>query len=328
MAESRAKIVAAFAAIYVVWGSTYLAIRYAIETMPPFLMAGTRFVIAGAMLYAWAAIRERARPTRRQWVNTAIIGTLLLTVGNGAVSWAEQHVPSGVAALVVAITPLWMVTFEFLRPGGDRPTARIIAGIALGILGLVLLIGPGEVMGGVGVDPRGAVVLLIGSLSWAGGSIYSRSLVLPSSARLSSAMQMLAAGTLLLLIGALAGETSRVSLDAMSLKSVLAVGYLIVFGSIVGLTAYGWLLTVSSAASVSTYAYVNPVVALFLGWALADEPITARTLVAAGVVLAGVALITLARGGKPKPVPAAEPRAPQNAAAEPLAGTSETTTAR
>ena len=300
MAESRAKIAAAFAAIYIIWGSTFLGIRYAIETMPPLLMAGTRFVIAGTILYAWAAVREGAHPTRRQWLNTAIVGALLLTVGNGAVSWAEQYVPSGLAALVVAITPLWMVIFESLRAGGDRPNKRILGGIALGFAGLILLIGPGDILGGAAVDPRSAAVLLAGTLAWAGGSIYSRSVALPRSARLSTAMQMLAAGVLLLIAGAIRGEASEVSVEAMSLKSVLAVGYLIVFGSIIGFTAYSWLLTVSSAARVSTYAYVNPVVALLLGWALADEPLGPRTIVAAGVVLAGVALITLARAGAPK----------------------------
>ena len=297
MAESRAKVAAAFAAIYIIWGSTFLGIRYAIETMPPFLMAGTRFVIAGAMLYAWAAIREGARPTLRHWINTAIVGALLLTIGNGAVSWAEQFIPSGLAALVVAITPLWMVIFEWMRPGGDRPNAAIGAGLALGFIGLVLLIGPGEILGAGSVDPRSAAVLLMGTLAWAGGSIYSRSVALPSSARLSTAMQMLAAGALLLLVGAIAGEPSRVSFSAMSTRSILAVAYLVIFGSIIGFTAYSWLLTVSSAAKVSTYAYVNPVVALILGWSLADEPLNARTIVAACIVLAGVALITLARAG-------------------------------
>ena len=314
MAESRAKVAAAFAAIYIIWGSTFLGIRYAIETMPPFLMAGTRFVIAGAMLYAWAAIREGARPTLRHWINTAIVGALLLTVGNGAVSWAEQFIPSGLAALVVAITPLWMVIFEWMRPGGDRPNAAIGAGLALGFIGLVLLIGPGEILGAGSVDPRSAAVLLMGTLAWAGGSIYSRSVALPSSARLSTAMQMLAAGALLLLVGAIAGEPSRVSFSAMSTRSILAVAYLVIFGSIIGFTAYSWLLTVSSAAKVSTYAYVNPVVALILGWSLADEPLNARTIVAACIVLAGVALITLARAGltrrrAPTEVAAMEPAA-------------------
>jgi drug/metabolite transporter (DMT)-like permease len=275
--------------------------------MPPLLMAGTRFVIAGTMLYAWATIREGARATGRQWLNTAIVGALLLTVGNGAVSWVEQYVPSGLAALVVAITPLWMVIFESLRRGGDRPTGRILGGLALGFIGLVLLIGPADILGDTDVDPRSAAVLLAGTLAWAGGSIYSRSVVLPRSARLSTAMQMLAAGALLLAGGAIRGEVSSVSIEALSLKSLLAFGYLIVFGSIIGFTAYSWLLTVSSAARVSTYAYVNPVVALLLGWALADEPLGVRTIVAACVVLAGVALITLARA-RQAPAALASPR--------------------
>ena len=317
MAESRTRIAAAYAAIYVIWGSTFLGIRYAVETMPPFLMAGTRFVIAGAMLYAWAAIRDGARPTWRHWVNTAIVGGLLLTIGNGAVSWAEQFIPSGLAALVVAITPLWMVIFEWMRPGGDRPNTRILGGLALGFLGLVVLIGPADILGASHVDPRSAVVLLMGTLAWAGGSIYSRSLSLPRSARLSTAMQMLAAGAFLLLAGAIAGEPSRVSFDAMSLRSLLAVAYLIIFGSIIGFTAYSWLLTVSSAARVSTYAYVNPVVALVLGWAIADEPLGPRTVLAACVVLTGVALITIARVGGSRPIAPAETLPPEPAAEGP-----------
>ena len=311
MAESRGRIAAAFAAIYVFWGSTFLGIRYAIETIPPFLMAGTRFLIAGAILYARVAMREGARPTRRQWINAAIVGALLLTIGNGAVSWAEQFVPSGLVALIVAITPLWMVIFEWLRPSGDRPNKRVLGGVALGFVGLVLLIGPGDIMGTSGVDVRSAAVLLAGTLAWAGGSIYSRSLVLPRSAQLSTAMQMLTAGLMLVVVGAAAGESSRVSIEAMSLKSVLAFGYLIIFGSIIGFTAYSWLLTVTTAARVSTYAYVNPVVALILGWALAREPLTVRTIIAASVVLSGVALISVSRvGQRATPGPKAEQRPP------------------
>lgn len=295
---TRAKLIAAFAAVYLIWGSTFLAIRFAIETMPPLLMAGVRFIIAGAMLCAWAAIRERARPTRAHWIGTAIVGGLLLTGGNGAVSWSEQFVPSGLAALVVANTPLWMVLFEWARPGGDRLTARVIGGIALGFVGLLLLVGPGKIMGGEGVDPRSAVVLLLGTLAWAAGSIYSRSLQLPRSPRLSTGMQMLAGGSLLIVVGMLTGEGARVDLDSISLKSGLALGYLILFGAVIGFTAYSWLLTVSTAARVSTYAYVNPVVALLLGWALANEPLTPRTILAAGVILGGVALMTLSRARK------------------------------
>jgi len=300
---TRAQLITAFAAVYVIWGSTFLAIRYAIETMPPLLMAGVRFVIAGAILYAWAWFREGARATSKHWGGTAIVGALLLMGGNGAVSWAEQYVPSGLAALVVAVTPLWMVLFEWLRPGGDRPTRGVLVGVAMGFLGLVLLIGPGNIMGGRGLDARSAMVLTAGTLAWAAGSIYSRSLQLPRSPRLSTGMQMLAGGTLLIVVGALSGEVARVSVSAISTKSLLALLYLIFFGAIIGFTAYIWLLTVTTAARVSTYAYVNPLVALVLGWALADEPITARTLLAAAVILGAVAIITLARRPSRTPGP-------------------------
>ncbi len=292
---TRVKLIAAFGAVYLIWGSTFLAIRYAIETMPPLLMAGVRFIVAGAMLFAWAAIRERARPTRAHWIGTAIVGGLLLTGGNGAVSWSEQFVPSGLAALVVANTPLWMVLFEWARPGGDRPTAPVLGGIALGFIGLVLLVGPGDLLGRTAVDPASAIVLLCGTLAWAAGSIYSRSLDLPRSPRMSTGMQMLAGGALLIILGLLTGEGPRVDVGAISLKSALALAYLVFFGAIIGFTAYIWLLTVSTAARVSTYAYVNPVVALILGWALADEPLTGRTILAAGVILSGVAVITFAK---------------------------------
>ena len=300
---TRAQLITAFAAVYVIWGSTFLAIRYAIETMPPLLMAGVRFVIAGAILYAWAWFREGARATSKHWGGTAIVGALLLMGGNGAVSWAEQYVPSGLAALVVAVTPLWMVLFEWLRPGGDRPTRGVLVGVAMGFLGLVLLIGPGNIMGGRGLDARSAIVLTAGTLAWAAGSIYSRSLHLPRSPRLSTGMQMLAGGTLLIVVGALSGEVARVSVSAISTKSLLALLYLIFFGAIIGFTAYIWLLTVTSAARVSTYAYVNPLVALVLGWALANEPITARTLLAAAVILGAVAIITLAKRPSRTPDP-------------------------
>jgi drug/metabolite transporter (DMT)-like permease len=309
---TRAQLIAAFAAVYIIWGSTFLAIRYAIETMPPLYMAGARFLIAGAILYAWAYLREQARATRRQWIGTAIVGTLLLMGGNGAVTWVEQFVPSGLAALAVAATPVWMVIFEWVRPGGDRPTGPVLGGIALGFAGLVLLVGPGNLMGARAVDPRSAIILFGGTLAWAAGSIYSRSLQLPRSARLSTGMQMLAGGTALVLAGAIGGETDRVSLQNVSLVSFLAFAYLVIFGAIVGFTAYIWLLTATTAARVSTYAYVNPIVALILGWAIAGESITPRTVVAAVVILGGVALISLSRRpqrsiGKPLREPVAAP---------------------
>lgn len=291
---SRAKLAAAFAAVYLIWGSTYLAIRFGIETLPPFLMAGVRFLVAGGLLYGWVRLKGARRPTRQEWAATTTVGALLLLCGNGAVVWAEQRVPSGIAALIVAIVPFWMVLFEWLRPGGIRPTFRVIVGLVLGFAGLALLVGPGG-FGGQAVDGVGAAVLAFGSFAWAGGSIYSRGARLPASPLLATAMEMLAGGVLLTLASLFAGEGSRVALEAISLRSVGAVLYLIAFGSLVGYTAYVWLLKVSTPARVSTYAYVNPVVAVLLGWAIADEPLTPRVLVAAAVIIGAVGVITMAR---------------------------------
>jgi drug/metabolite transporter (DMT)-like permease len=217
---------------------------------------------------------------------------LLLLGGNGLVVWAEQRVPSGIAALVIGITPCFMVLLDWLRPGGIRPTLRVVAGLALGLAGLVWLVGPDAVMGGGRVDFGGAVALVLASLTWAVGSIYSRHAAMPSPF-LSSGMQMLSASGALLLLGLAFGELAAFDGSVVSWKSVFGWIYLIVFGSIVGFSAYIWLLGVSTPARVSTYAYVNPVVAVFLGWLLADEPLTARTMVAAAVIVSGVVLITL-----------------------------------
>jgi drug/metabolite transporter (DMT)-like permease len=285
----------AFAIVYVVWGSTYLAILFAIETLPPFLMAAARFFVAGAALYAWARLFGGAtRPSAAQWRATVIVGLLLLLGGNGLVVWAEQRVPSGIAALVIGITPCFMVLLDWLRPNGVRPTLRVVAGLTLGLAGLVWLVGPDAVMGGGRVDFLGAVALVLASLTWAIGSIYSRHAPMPSPF-LSSGMQMLAGGAALLLLGLGVGELGAFDASAVSLRSVFGWIYLIVFGSIVGFSAYIWLLRVSTPARVSTYAYVNPVVAVFLGWLLADELLTLRTMIAAAVIVSGVVLITLAR---------------------------------
>ena len=283
----------AFAIIYVVWGSTYLAIRFAIETLPPFLMASARFFIAGAMLYAWSRVfGGAARPTPAQWRATAVIGVLLLLGGNGLVVWAEYRVPSGIAALIIGIEPCIVVLLDWLRPSGVRPTGRVVAGLVLGLAGLVWLVGPDAILGGGRVDFLGAVALVLASLSWAVGSIYSRHASMPSPF-LASGMQMLAGGAALLLLGVALGEPAATAWAAVSAKSVLAWIYLIIFGSIVGFSTYIWLLRVTTLARASTYAYVNPVVAVLLGWLLADEPLTLRTLVAAAVIVGGVVLITL-----------------------------------
>ncbi len=288
----RWRVVAAFAAIYGIWGSTYLAIRFAIETVPPFLMAGARFTVAGTVLYAWARQRGAPRPTGANWAAGAAVGALLLVGGNGGLVWAEQRIPSGLAALLAGLVPLWIVLLDWLRPGGVRPGGVVVAGLAFGFAGMALLVGPGNLIGGQQVDAVGALVVALATLLWAAGSLYSRRAALPASPLLATSLEMLAGGALLLLAAAITGEAARFHPGAVSLRSLLACGYLIVFGSLVGFTAYGWLLREVPAARVSTYAYVNPVVAVVLGWALAGEPLSGRTLAAAAIIVTGVVLIT------------------------------------
>jgi drug/metabolite transporter (DMT)-like permease len=291
---SRALVLSAFAAVYIIWGSTYLAIRITLETMPPFLMAGTRFLASGAILYLFARGRGAARPTAVHWRSAAITGFLLLVCGNGGVVWSEQLVPSGITSLLVTTVPLWMVLLHWLQHGGDRPSLGIALGIALGLAGVAFLVGPGQIAGSGGVNPVGAGVLLFASIAWAIGSLYSRHAALPPSPFLAIGMEMLAGGALLTLLGVATGELKRVDVHAFSTASMLAWLYLTLFGALVGFTAYLWLMRVSTPARVSTYAFVNPVVAVFLGWIVLHEPVTPRTIIAAAMIVSAVALITLA----------------------------------
>lgn len=292
-APSKLKIASAFAAVYVIWGSTYLAIYYAIQTLPPFLMAAARFLIAGALLYGWSVMRAARRPTAQEWKAAFIVGGLLLLGGNGAVVWAEQFVPSGIAALLIAVTPCWMVLLDWLWHGAARPGGRTVIGLVLGFGGIVLLVGPSAVAGGGAIHAGGALVLILGSLAWATGSIYSKRAPSPPGALLFTGMQMLGGGVLLLVLGTAMGEFSALDIGGVSWRSALALLYLILFGAIVGYSAYVWLLRTVSPASVSTYAYVNPVVAVLLGWAIAGEALTPRMALAAAIIITGVALITL-----------------------------------
>ena len=292
---TRAQVIAAFASIYLVWGSTYLAIRYAIETIPPFIMGGIRFLVSGAMLYAWARYRGAPKPTRLHWRNAVIAGGFLLLGGNGAVVWAEQFVPSGLTALLVSILPFWLVIIEWARPPRRRPSSVILAGLVLGFIGIIVLVGPGNVGGHGDIRPLGALVLILGSLSWAIGSFWSRDANLPESGLLTTGMEMLSGGALLLIVGALSGEPSRFDIHQVSKVSTIGLLYLITFGSLIGFTSYIWLLDKVSPARLGTYAYVNPVVAVLLGWAIAGEALSIRTAVAAAIVICAVALITTAR---------------------------------
>lgn len=295
---SRTQILAAFASIYLIWGSTYLAIRYAVQTIPPFIMGGLRFVVSGILLYAWARYRGAARPTRLHWRNAIIAGGLLLLGGNGAVVWAEQFVPSGLTALLVSILPFWLVIIEWVRPPRRRPHGAVLIGLIIGFIGIVVLVGPGNLGGRGDVRPIGAVVLILGSLSWAIGSFFSRDADLPQSGLLTTGMEMLGGGALMLIVGALSGELTHFDIHHISRPSAIGLIYLITFGSLLGFTSYIWLLDKVSPARLGTYAYVNPVVAVILGWAIASETLSARTAVAAAIVICAVALITTARSSR------------------------------
>jgi drug/metabolite transporter (DMT)-like permease len=288
---SSTRIVAAFAAVYVVWGSTYLAIRFGVETIPPFMMAGTRFVFAGVLLDAWARWRGAPRPKGIEWRSAAIIGGLLLFVGNGGVTWAEQTVPSGIAALLVATVPMWIVMFDWLLHGAGRPSRGVIVGLTVGFAGMFMLVGPDQFLGDNAIDLVGVGVLMVACIAWAIGSLYSRQAPLPNSPLLATSMEMLTGGAVLYSVALMTGEFQRFDPASVSTRSWLAVGYLSVFGSIIGFTAYVWLLRVVHASRVATYAYVNPIIAMLLGWSLAGEEFTLQMLLAATVIIGAVVLI-------------------------------------
>src|SRR5438270_3422950 len=274
------------ATLYVVWGSTYLGIMLAIRTMPPFLMSSARFLVAGAFLFALSP----GRPSLRQWIAAAIAGGALLTVGNGGITWAEQRVDSGVAALLVATMPLWLALFDRLV-FGTRLSPAGLAGLVVGLGGVALLVGPG----GGGTDLVGGLVCVAAAAAWAAGSLYSRRAPLPSQPMLASGMEMLAGGVLLAIAGLAAGEGGQVHLSQVSATSLLALLYLVVVGSIVAFSAFHWLLRNAPTHIVSTYAYVNPVVAVLLGASFLGEPMTLRTLIAGLAIVASVVLIVGAR---------------------------------
>jgi drug/metabolite transporter (DMT)-like permease len=286
-------LITAFGAVYLIWGSTYLGIRLAIDTIPPLLMAGSRFVLAGLILYGVMRRRGAAKPTPAQWSDAAIIGTLLLLAGNGGVTWAEKRVPTNLAALIVAVTPLWIIVVDWLRPQGRRPHGLVFGGLLFGFAGVALIVGSRTHGGSTLVDPAGAVVLLVASVLWACGSVFSRHARQPASALLGVSMQMITGGAILLLVGTCMGEIPRFDPQAVSKTSLWAFVYLTLFGSLIGFTAYVWLLRVSTPARVSTYAYVNPLIAVCLGYLFLREPLPPGVMLAGALILTGVALITV-----------------------------------
>ncbi|MES2708141.1 MAG: EamA family transporter [Verrucomicrobiota bacterium] len=295
-------VIAAFAAVYIIWGSTYLGITLAVKTIPPFLMAGTRFIIAGGFLLAVMLRLGAARPTRREWISASIIGALLIFAGNGGVSWAQGRVASGTTALIIASVPLWIMIVDWLRPHGVRPSRAVVLGLITGAAGVVMIILSRDSHGHRATDPVGAAVLLAAALCWALGSVYARHSPKPASALTTVAMQMLAGGVLQFVVGLLMGEGARFHPETVTASSAWAFVYLTVIGSLVGYTAYVWLLQVSTPAKVSTYAYVNPFVAVLLGHLVLKEELPGSVLMAGILILASVILITRA----PKAVPASE----------------------
>lgn len=288
---STTGLIAAFAAVYLIWGSTYLAIRYAIETIPPLLMMGLRHLTAGTLLYVWTRSRGTPAPRLREWFYPALIGMLLFLGGHGSLAWAEQHVPSGIAALLVATLPMWIVVLARMW-GTERHISRSsLIGLVLGFIGVLVLFGPDALHHNGELNLVGAGAVLFGTFIWAAGTIWMRNVKMPESPVLSSSMQMLAGGASLVIAATIAGETRGFHVTNVSALSWLSLAYLIVFGSIIAFTAYTWLHMVAPPSRVATYAYVNPLVAVLLGWALASEPTSVFTWIAMLVILGGVALV-------------------------------------
>jgi drug/metabolite transporter (DMT)-like permease len=301
---SPARVWAALAVVYVVWGSTYLGILLAIETIPVFLSMGIRFVVAGGLLYIWAIRRGDVtgdRPGRRQWAAALVVGALLFVGGNSLVAWSETRVDTGIAALLIAAVPLWMALFDRVA-NGQRLSRTALLGLLVGFGGVALLAWPS---GPSRIDALGAVALLVSGAAWAAGSLVARRAALPRRPLVSSGMQMFAGGMLLMLVAGASGELTEVG--HVSLTSILAMVYLVVIGSWLAFSAYVWLLKVAPMSVVSTYAYVNPVVAVLLGWMVLSEPLSARTLAAGAIILGAVALIVTPARVRQSPVPAAAP---------------------
>lgn len=289
------KILLAFSAIYLIWGSTYLAIRIGVAEIPPFLMAGLRFTAAGAALFFWTLLQGTPLPTTREWRDASILGALMFLTDYACLFWAEQRVPSGVTAVILAMIPVVIALLEVLVVRTQRLTIRLTAGLVVGILGVGILANPWSSMGEAPLDHKGVVALLVACCGWSVGTIVTRRLTLPASKSMSSGAQMLSGGIQLLLLAAVAGEFRNFHVANVSLRAWFSLVYLIVAGSIICYTAYVWLLHYETPTRVGTYAYVNPVVAVILGALLAGEKVGRRTIVGTILILIGVGAITTAR---------------------------------
>jgi drug/metabolite transporter (DMT)-like permease len=292
----KSKIWIALIALYIVWGSTYLGIKVAIETIPPFFHGGIRFLISGLILVIWQRNAGQSMPTRKQWMSVAIIGTLLLLGGNGLVAWAEQFIPSGIAALIIATVPMFLVIGEAIRPNGVKPTWQGIVGLLIGFVGIFILVGPSEISGSaMKLNTYGVMALLAACLFWATGSMYSKSADLPKSSLMSTGAQMLMGSMSLFIVSVMSGELRGWDITAVSSRSLIGLLYLILVGSLVGFVSYGWLLQNAPISLVSTYAYVNPIVAVFLGVWILNEKMEPRIWLATGIIIGSVIFINSTR---------------------------------
>lgn len=301
--SARTAVAVALGTIYLVWGSTYLAIRVAVETMPPFAMAAGRFLLAGAALYGFLQLRGSPRGTLRQWLDNALIGTLLLLGGNGLVAWAEQFVPSGIAALIIGVGPIFIVLTDWAWPGGRRPDALTSGALLLGLGGVAWLAAPGEAQSADALPVVPVLAILLACVFWGIGSIHSRYTRNGAPPVLAAAQQMLGGGVALAIFGAISGDFARLDVGAISARSWLAFAYLVSVGSLVGFCTFVWLMKATKPALAATYAYVNPVVAVFLGWLLLDEPVSSRTFVAAAIIVTSVVIITVQKNRRQLAVP-------------------------
>lgn len=300
---SRLKIFLAFAAIYLIWGSTFLGIRFTIETMPPLFMSGTRFLLAGIILYWIARWQGIPAPSGVQIKTSGLIGVFLVLLGNGGVAWAEQAVPSSMAALLIATVPLWITLLGYLFFQKPRPDVKTVAGLVLGLAGMLTLIGPENLMGQGKMDVVSLLVIIVSTVSWAFGSLYAARSKKAAAPLMSTAVQMIVGGILQLMVGVLLGEPAELNLAGFSTKSILSFGYLVVFGSLIGFSSYSWLIRVAPPSRVATYAYVNPLVAVLLGWLFGGEAVTMQMLLAGLLILPAVILILQANATKEKTAP-------------------------
>jgi len=292
----KTKIWLALIALYIVWGSTYLGIKVAIETIPPFFHAGVRFFVSGLILLIWQRAAGYELPTRRQWVSTAIIGNLLLLGGNGLVSWAEQFIPSGIAAIIIGSIPIFLVIAEAVRPNGVKPSWRAIIGMLVGFAGIFILVGPSEISGrDINLDPFGVIALFAACIFWAVGSIYSKSVDLPKSSLMTTGAEMLTGSMGLIIVSLFTGELAGWNVSQVSMRSMSGLAYLITIGSLVGFGSYIWLLQNAPISLVATYAYVNPIVAVLLGNWIGREPLEPHIWVATLIIIGSVVFINSSR---------------------------------